>query len=453
VEYADNGNLWRDIISGRLHAYRPVTLKAVELFQWIPRAPGRYFTEAGVRSRKEAMGHLERSGPEASQQYVFAPQGKISMLEGGVGCIRLKPVQIDQRPLWLMSASAGGVAHEGFPVALPVELYSQVHDRIWHDGSLFCDITGKLEFLPRPFTGLFQGGGQIQPLYLRADIIEPMDRPPSPARRTISLAVSFVSDFEGPIQVYASYVIFSPDVAGSFGRAVQWLKTNYVEGRYKGRIITDFDQTRTIFPEAELSLQKVMGRHLNRGELLENLELMQARGDVEALFGELDKRELLRQRTGQIREKVFLSYSHNERDREWMRRLRTHLKSVLLDRADKVWDDERIPAGERWHDEITKALATTKVAVLLVSADYLASDYVRQHELPSLLWAADSEGASIRAVMGSPCAFSGGATSLRDFQFVNPLDRPLDRMSLSDQETLFRKLALEIDRLLRAEQV
>ncbi|MGA8026550.1 MAG: toll/interleukin-1 receptor domain-containing protein [Bryobacteraceae bacterium] len=70
------------------------------------------------------------------------------------------------------------------------------------------------------------------------------------------------------------------------------------------------------------------------------------------------------------RPKVFLSYSHN--DRRWADRLLTHLRAIA-DKVD-VWSDSQIGAGESWDDEIEKAISSADVAIVLVSADYLASN-------------------------------------------------------------------------------
>ena len=50
-----------------------------------------------------------------------------------------------------------------------------------------------------------------------------------------------------------------------------------------------------------------------------------------------------------------------------------------------VWTDDRIDAGDVWRDEIDRALSEATCAVLLVSADFLSSQFVNDHELPVLL--------------------------------------------------------------------
>lgn len=76
---------------------------------------------------------------------------------------------------------------------------------------------------------------------------------------------------------------------------------------------------------------------------------------------------------------VFISYSH--KDDEFRERLDVHL--ALLQRQDviRVWHDRRIGAGKDIHGEISENLETADIVLLLVSPDFLASDYCYDREM------------------------------------------------------------------------
>jgi hypothetical protein len=157
------------------------------------------------------------------------------------------------------------------------------------------------------------------------------------------------------------------------------------------------------------------------------------------------------------RTRAFISYSH--KDKEHLERLQVHLKGYLhagsekgdLDIRDDVWDDTRISTGSDWHEEIKKALAHAKVAALLVSADFLASDFIREYELPVLLEAAKAEKIEVLSVILSPCAFP--YTPLSRYQVMNPALKPLMGMDPRDQEVVWAKLAEQIFKILMSQKM
>jgi internalin A len=77
--------------------------------------------------------------------------------------------------------------------------------------------------------------------------------------------------------------------------------------------------------------------------------------------------------------KVFFSYSHNDTD--LMQRLHIHL--APLRRMDRIatWSDREILPGSDWDSTIKDNLRTADVILLLLSADFVASEYIWHKEL------------------------------------------------------------------------
>ncbi len=77
--------------------------------------------------------------------------------------------------------------------------------------------------------------------------------------------------------------------------------------------------------------------------------------------------------------RIFYSYSH--RDEDLRDELEKHL--ALLKRQGIIlnWYDRKISPGERWEGAIDSNLATADIILLLVSADFLASDYCYDIEM------------------------------------------------------------------------
>src|SRR4051812_5856800 len=86
------------------------------------------------------------------------------------------------------------------------------------------------------------------------------------------------------------------------------------------------------------------------------------------------------------RSTLFISYSH--KDTAWLDRLKVHLDPYFADGKwgeVQIWEDTQIPPGAGWKQDIDGAMADAKVAVLLVSADFFASKFIKTEELPNLV--------------------------------------------------------------------
>ena len=80
---------------------------------------------------------------------------------------------------------------------------------------------------------------------------------------------------------------------------------------------------------------------------------------------------------------VFLSYSHA--DEKMRERLLVHLASLQREGWIEAWHDRRILPGQEWGQEIDRNLRSADVVLLLVSADFIASDYCWDVETMSAL--------------------------------------------------------------------
>lgn len=80
---------------------------------------------------------------------------------------------------------------------------------------------------------------------------------------------------------------------------------------------------------------------------------------------------------------VFVCYAHE--DEAHRVALAKHLSALEDEGLIKLWHDRRVLSGREWPGEIDAAMARARVVLLLVSADFLASEFIRRVELPQAL--------------------------------------------------------------------
>lgn len=105
-------------------------------------------------------------------------------------------------------------------------------------------------------------------------------------------------------------------------------------------------------------------------------------------------------RNGHTPKTVFISYSR--RDKAWLQRIRTALQPVERTNRIQVWTDINIEAGLQWDAELRRKMSVCDIAILLVSPDFLQSEYVTKVELPVLLERARTGRTRLLWVLLSP---------------------------------------------------
>lgn len=141
---------------------------------------------------------------------------------------------------------------------------------------------------------------------------------------------------------------------------------------------------------------------------------------------------------------VFVSYSR--RDEAIKDRLLTHLRVLERGGDVEIFDSNQIGPGERWEERIRDAIDHASVALLIVSPDFLASDFITQVELPRLLERHERGDMVVIPVIARPAVWTQ-VSALRRMQ-VWPRDaRPLTDLDAAHLDRELAELAQRISDL------
>jgi tetratricopeptide (TPR) repeat protein len=99
--------------------------------------------------------------------------------------------------------------------------------------------------------------------------------------------------------------------------------------------------------------------------------------------------------------KVFVSYAHEDEPHRLA--LAKHLSALEDEGLIRLWHDRKITAGREWAGAIDEALADAQIVLLLISADFLASDYCNDVELTEAVRLHDAGRARVVPVILRSC--------------------------------------------------
>jgi len=98
---------------------------------------------------------------------------------------------------------------------------------------------------------------------------------------------------------------------------------------------------------------------------------------------------------------LFFSYSH--KDERMRDKLEKHLSALRRENVIAGWHDRKIMPGGEWKDQIDEHIETAHIILLLVSAEFLNSDYCYDVELKRAIARHDAGEARVVPIILRPC--------------------------------------------------
>ncbi len=103
--------------------------------------------------------------------------------------------------------------------------------------------------------------------------------------------------------------------------------------------------------------------------------------------------------------KLFFAYAR--KDGAFKDELIKHLTALERQSVIETWHDREITAGDEWRDQIDANLEAADVILLLVSADFIASDYCFDVEMKRAIQRHDQGEARVIPVILRPVEWKG----------------------------------------------
>ncbi len=99
--------------------------------------------------------------------------------------------------------------------------------------------------------------------------------------------------------------------------------------------------------------------------------------------------------------KLFLSYSH--KDEPLKDQLNVFLAPLRRSGKIAVWQDRQILPGTEWDAAIKQELAEADIILLLVSPDFIASEYIWKYEIAGAMERHERREATVVPIIVRPC--------------------------------------------------
>ena len=140
---------------------------------------------------------------------------------------------------------------------------------------------------------------------------------------------------------------------------------------------------------------------------------------------------------------IFFSYAH--KDEALRKELEKHLKVLQHQGLINMWYDRKISAGTEWKLQIDTHLNTAQVILLLVSPDFMSSDYCYGREMKRAMERHESGEARIIPILLRPVYYEGAP--FEKFQMLPTNGKPITRWPHRDEA--FEEIAKGISKAVK----
>jgi hypothetical protein len=101
------------------------------------------------------------------------------------------------------------------------------------------------------------------------------------------------------------------------------------------------------------------------------------------------------------RGKVFISYSHE--DTKWLKAIKQQLAVLEAEGLVSLCEDTQLEVGEDWYQQLNEKMLNARLGLLLISAPFLSSKFIREEEIRRLFTQHQEGGMKIYPLLVRPC--------------------------------------------------
>jgi hypothetical protein len=101
------------------------------------------------------------------------------------------------------------------------------------------------------------------------------------------------------------------------------------------------------------------------------------------------------------RDKVFISYSHE--DTKWLKAIKQQLAVLEAEGLVSLCEDTQLEVGEDWYQQLNEKMLNARLGLLLISAPFLSSKFIREEEIRRLFTQHQEGGMKIYPLLVRPC--------------------------------------------------